>query len=91
MLPGHRDIEHRDDAGVPQLGERAGFAKGYALGRVSISTKHALALTNRGGATTRELLDLARAIRASPIPAIRLNPYSQATNARHTDWAGDVR
>jgi UDP-N-acetylmuramate dehydrogenase len=31
---------------------------------VAISTKHALALTNRGGATTSELLGLAAEIRA---------------------------
>ncbi len=44
--------------------ERAGFAKGYDLdGRVSLSTKHTLALTNRGEATTAELLALARAVR----------------------------
>jgi UDP-N-acetylmuramate dehydrogenase len=30
---------------------------------VAVSTKHSLALTNRGGATTAELLDLARDIR----------------------------
>jgi UDP-N-acetylmuramate dehydrogenase len=43
--------------------ERAGFGKGYGNGRVRISTKHTLALTNRGGATTEELLGLARAVR----------------------------
>ena len=44
--------------------EHAGFATGYDLGgRVSLSTKHTLALTNRGGATTAELLALARAVR----------------------------
>lgn len=43
--------------------ERAGFKKGYGTEHVSISTKHSLALTNRGGATTAELLDLAREIR----------------------------
>jgi UDP-N-acetylmuramate dehydrogenase len=32
--------------------EHAGFAKGYGNERVSLSTKHTLALTNRGGATT---------------------------------------
>ena len=42
--------------------ERAGFAKGHTVGRVGISSKHALALVNRGGATARELLDLARDI-----------------------------
>jgi UDP-N-acetylmuramate dehydrogenase len=44
--------------------EKAGFAKGYGHGGVSISTKHTLALTNRGTGTTAELLDLAREIRA---------------------------
>jgi UDP-N-acetylmuramate dehydrogenase len=42
--------------------ERAGFHKGYGNGRVGISTKHTLALVNRGGATTAELMALAREI-----------------------------
>ena len=42
--------------------EQAGFTKGYTVGRVGISRKHALALVNRGGATARELLDLAEQI-----------------------------
>jgi UDP-N-acetylmuramate dehydrogenase len=45
--------------------ERAGFTKGYARGRVAISSKHALALVNRGGASTAELLTLAREIAAA--------------------------
>jgi UDP-N-acetylmuramate dehydrogenase len=44
--------------------EKAGFAKGYAApGGVAISSKHTLALTNRGEGTTTALLDLAREIR----------------------------
>jgi UDP-N-acetylmuramate dehydrogenase len=43
--------------------EHAGFAKGYGSGPVTVSTKHTLALTNRGGATTADLLALAREIR----------------------------
>jgi len=43
--------------------ERAGFAKGYGAGNVALSGKHTLALTNRGGATTDELLALAREVR----------------------------
>ena len=43
--------------------EHSGFGKGYGNGRARISTKHTLALTNRGGATTDELLGLARAVR----------------------------
>jgi UDP-N-acetylmuramate dehydrogenase len=44
--------------------EQAGFARGYGHGPARISSKHTLALTNTGGATTSELLDLAREIRA---------------------------
>jgi UDP-N-acetylmuramate dehydrogenase len=43
--------------------EQAGFGKGYGDGPVRLSTKHTLALTNRGGATTADLLALAREIR----------------------------
>ena len=43
--------------------EKAGFSRGHGSGRVSLSTKHTLALTNRGGATTAELLALAREVR----------------------------
>lgn len=43
--------------------EHAGFARGYGHDRVAISTRHSLALTNRGGATTADLLALAREIR----------------------------
>jgi UDP-N-acetylmuramate dehydrogenase len=43
--------------------ERAGFGKGYGDGPARLSTKHTLALTNRGEATTADLLALAREIR----------------------------
>jgi UDP-N-acetylmuramate dehydrogenase len=43
--------------------ENAGFHKGYGHGNVTLSTKHTLALTNRGHATTAELLAVAREIR----------------------------
>ena len=43
--------------------ERAGFGRGYGNGKVGISTKHTLALVNRGAATTAELLGLARELR----------------------------
>jgi UDP-N-acetylmuramate dehydrogenase len=44
--------------------EHAGFGKGYgAPGRARVSSKHTLALVNAGGATTADLLALAREIR----------------------------
>lgn len=42
--------------------DRAGFTKGYGSGPARISTKHTLALTNRGAATTEDLLALAREV-----------------------------
>jgi UDP-N-acetylmuramate dehydrogenase len=45
----------------------AGFDRGYAVrpgAPASLSTKHSLAITNRGGATAEDLLELARAVRA---------------------------
>lgn len=43
--------------------QQAGFDKGWGEGRVGLSTKHALALVNRGGATSQELLQVARTLR----------------------------
>jgi UDP-N-acetylmuramate dehydrogenase len=47
------------------LVERAGFGKGYPGDEAParLSTKHALALTNRGGATTADVISLARTVR----------------------------
>jgi UDP-N-acetylmuramate dehydrogenase len=42
--------------------ERSGFSKGYGRGKAGLSTKHTLALVNRGGATAENMLDLAREI-----------------------------
>jgi UDP-N-acetylmuramate dehydrogenase len=43
--------------------ERSGFAKGYQHDAVGLSSKHPLAIVNRGGATARDVLDLARRIK----------------------------
>ncbi|MBL8190366.1 MAG: UDP-N-acetylmuramate dehydrogenase, partial [Acidobacteria bacterium] len=45
--------------------ERAGFARGYAKGGAGISSKHTLAIINRGNATAQEVLDLVAEIQAS--------------------------
>ncbi len=54
-------------ASAAWLIEHAGFGKGYGLdrdgGRAALSTKHTLAVTNRGGATATDLLALAREVR----------------------------
>ena len=48
--------------------EHAGFGKGFGAevgtGRARLSSKHTLAVTNRGSASADDVLDLARAVRA---------------------------
>jgi UDP-N-acetylmuramate dehydrogenase len=60
--PAFPEPDGRIKTSAAWLIERAGFPRGYGDGRVGISTKHALALVNRGGATTAELIALAREI-----------------------------
>ena len=43
--------------------EQSGFARGHGHGQVGVSSKHTLALVNRGGATTAELVAFAAHIR----------------------------
>lgn len=64
VMPVFPEPDGRTKVSAAWLIERAGFTKGHAMGPAAISSKHALALTNRGQATTRDLLALARAIRA---------------------------
>jgi UDP-N-acetylmuramate dehydrogenase len=45
--------------------EQAGFQKGYSLGAAGISSRHTLALINRGGAKAAEIVALAEKIRAA--------------------------
>ena len=42
--------------------ENAGFHKGFVHGNVGLSSKHTLAIINRGGGTAREVLELVRKI-----------------------------
>jgi len=74
--PGWPEPGGRVKTSAAWLIERAGFGRGHARGRVGISTKHTLALVNRGGATTAELLGLAREIAAGVESAfgVRLAP-----------------
>lgn len=64
-IPQYATADGRTKLSAAWLIEHAGFTKGYAGpgGRVRLSTKHTLALTNRGGATTADLLELAGEVR----------------------------
>ena len=56
--------------------ERAGFAKGYTLGNAGISSRHTLALINRGGASASEVTALRDQVIAAVASrfAVRLEP-----------------
>jgi UDP-N-acetylmuramate dehydrogenase len=62
--PAFPEPDGRVKTSAAWLVERAGFHRGYGNGRAGISSKHTLALVNRGGATTAELVALAREIAA---------------------------
>ena len=61
--PSYPDADGLVKVPAAWLIEQAGFAKGAFDGPVGISSKHTLALVNRGGATTADLLRVARAVR----------------------------
>ncbi|MYS89513.1 UDP-N-acetylmuramate dehydrogenase [Streptomyces sp. SID5464] len=60
--PAYPAGEGRTKTSAAWLIDKAGFTKGYGDGPARISTKHTLALTNRGSATTEDLLALAREV-----------------------------
>jgi UDP-N-acetylmuramate dehydrogenase len=61
--PGFPADDGRVKTSAAWLIEHAGFRRGYARGRAALSSKHTLAVVNRGGATAEELVGLAREIR----------------------------
>ena len=76
VLPAYPALEQRKKVSAAWLVEHSGFARGYSLGRVGISSKHALALVNRGGATAADVLALKDQIqqRVQEIWGVRLEP-----------------
>jgi UDP-N-acetylmuramate dehydrogenase len=66
-FPAGQDAENQGQVKVPAawLIEQAGFAKGYALGAAAVSSRHTLALVNRGGASAADVLALASQITAA--------------------------
>jgi UDP-N-acetylmuramate dehydrogenase len=75
-IPSPPALERRHKVSAAWLVEHAGFARGYALGHAGISSKHSLAIINRGGATAAEILALKDQIqnRVEEVWGIRLQP-----------------
>jgi UDP-N-acetylmuramate dehydrogenase len=75
-IPSYPALETSKKVSAAWLVEHSGFAKGYGEGRTGISSKHALAIVNRGGATAAEVVALKDAIqhRVEEIWSVHLEP-----------------
>ena len=75
-VPSYPALEAQRKVSAAWLVENSGFAKGYALGHAGISSKHALALVNRGGASAAEIVALKDQVqeRVATAWGVRLEP-----------------
>ena len=65
IAPAPHYLMDNDGVKIPAawLIQQSGFARGHVDGAAGVSTKHPLAIINRGGATARDILRLARRIK----------------------------
>ncbi len=61
-IPQYPALDGKVKLAAAWLVEQAGFSKGYGNGRAGISSRHSLALVNRGGASAAEVLSLSEEI-----------------------------
>jgi len=61
--PAYPQPDGRIKTSAAWLIEHAGFNRGFGGGLARLSTKHVLALTNRGSASAADVIALARAVR----------------------------
>lgn len=61
-VPTYPALDARHKVSAAWLVEHSGFHKGFTRGRVGISSKHALAIVNRGGASAFEIVEFSRDI-----------------------------
>jgi UDP-N-acetylmuramate dehydrogenase len=75
-VPSYPALESRKKVSAAWLVERSGFARGFGSERVGVSSKHALAIVNRGSATAADVLTLKEQIqhRVQEIWGVRLEP-----------------
>jgi UDP-N-acetylmuramate dehydrogenase len=83
--PGFPEPDGRTKTSAAWLIERAGFAPGFGDGPVGISSKHTLALVNRGGATTAALVALAREVAAGVHDAFGVDLHPEPVFVGH-EW-----
>lgn len=65
--------------------DKAGFSKGHAMpGPAALSTKHTLAVTNRGGASAADVASLAREVRDGVHAAFGITLVNEPVFVGHT-------
>ncbi len=76
VVPMFRIDQNQVKVPAAWLIEKAGFEKGFKKGNAGLSTKHSLAITNRGGATASEIVTLKELIqeRVKDIFGVKLIP-----------------
>lgn len=79
VLPARVESSDRVKLSAAWLIEQAGIGKGFSLpgSRAAISSKHSLAITNRGGATAEEVAELARYIEAMVLSRFGVNLFPE--------------
>jgi UDP-N-acetylmuramate dehydrogenase len=85
-VPTWAEPDGRSKVSAAWLIERSGFGKGAFDGPVGISTKHTLALVNRGGGTAADLRRVARAVRDG-VRALRRGARQRAGRRRRAALA----
>ena len=75
-VPSYKLVGDKHKIPAAWLIEKSGFHKGYQNGNAGLSTCHTLALTNRGDAKAKDILELKEEIQAKikDLFAIELNP-----------------
>jgi UDP-N-acetylmuramate dehydrogenase len=69
QMPAFPTSDDRVKLSAAWLIERAGINRGYVHGGVGTSTKHALAIINRGSGTAREVIELKELIQTRVLDA----------------------
>lgn len=77
QVPGFKVDENSIKIPAAWLIEKSGFQKGYTKGRAGLSTRHTLALTNRGEATADEILALKDEIQTKVIATFGIDLHPE--------------
>ena len=75
-IPSYPALDRNRKISAAWLVEHSGFSRGYGVGHVGISTKHALAIVNRGGGSAAEVLAMKDQVqqRVEELWGVRLEP-----------------